>query len=238
MSHLFEQSIELAGVPALASSYGEALAAARRGTVLLLHGLTVSKEAQRTEALSLARHGYLAVSLDAVGHGARRYPDFEQRFAADGEGAFFDTVRQTAAELPAVLAALRERAWALPGRVGACGISMGGYVLFAALAAQVALDAVVTLVASPQWPGRADSPHLVAERFAPVALFMQTASDDQTVPPSGARALHQALLPRYADSPHRLAYLEHDGIGHMFSEQSWHLAWGETLRWFDRFLVG
>jgi dipeptidyl aminopeptidase/acylaminoacyl peptidase len=65
---------------------------------------------------------------------------------------------------------------------------------------------------------------------------MQTATDDVTVSPVGARELHRALVPRYAAAPERLRYLEHRGEGHMFSEPAWDLAWRETLAWFDRHL--
>lgn len=122
-----EQVISLADVPALAVASGAPGTAAERGTILLLHGLTAAKEVQRTEAYSLADRGYLAVTIDAVGHGARPYADFDARFAADrGEASFFEIVRRTAAEIPAVLAALADLGWTHPGRVGACGISMGG----------------------------------------------------------------------------------------------------------------
>lgn len=236
---LHEQVLSLAGVPALVLSLQPPEVAARRGTVLVLHGLTASKEIQRTEALSLARHGYLAVALDAVGHGARRYPDFEERFAeARMEPSFYEVVEQSAAELPAVLDALRARGWALPGRVGACGISMGGFILFGAVVARVALDAVVPLVASPHWVLSTRSPHLQLDRFFPTPLLIQNASDDQTVLPAAARALHQALLPRYAAAPERLRYVEHENEPHLLTERAWHLAWADTLGWFDRFLQG
>jgi len=104
------QQIALADVPALVAAAGPPAAAAERGTVLRLHGLTASKDIQRTEAHSLAAQGYVAVTIDAVGHGARRYHDFDDRFSGNrGERSFFDVVQRTADELPGVLEALDQR---------------------------------------------------------------------------------------------------------------------------------
>jgi uncharacterized protein len=232
-----ERTITLAGVPALVAFADDPARSADRGTVLLLHGLTAAKELQRSEAHSLARRGYLAVTLDAVGHGARRDPDFEARFTPDrAERSFFELVQRGADELPGVVDALAGLGWAQAGRVGACGISMGGITLFGAITARCTLDAVVTIVASPRWSQVAPSPHEQLDRYAPTPLFMQTASDDATVSPAAARELHRALVPRYAAAPERLRYLEHAGEGHMFSAAAWQLAWDETLTWFDRFL--
>jgi uncharacterized protein len=234
-----EQVISLAGVPALAVASGAPGAAAERGTILLLHGLTAAKEVQRTEASSLADHGYLAVTIDAVGHGARRYADFDARFADDrGEASFFEVVRRTAEEIPAVLAALTDLGWTRPGRVGACGISMGGFILFGAITARCALDAVATIVASPRWLHGPTSPHAELDRFFPTPLLMQTGAHDPVVPPADAHDLHEALAPRYASAPDRLRYLEHAGEAHMFSERAWRRAWGEVPTWFDRHLGG
>lgn len=237
-AELHEQLITLAGVPALVASIEDPSETAGRGTVLLLHGLTGTKEVQRTEAHALAHHGYLAVTLDAVGHGSRRYPDFDERFAADGDRSFFEIVQRTADELPAVIAALAGLGWARPGQLGACGISMGGFILFGAVSAGCAIDVAATIVASPRWRHVPESPHQQLERYFPTPLLMQTGSADLTVSPDGARDLHRELLSRYASVPERLRYLEHEGEGHMFSPPAWHRAWDEVLAWFGRFLRG
>ncbi|HEY8205849.1 MAG TPA: alpha/beta fold hydrolase [Myxococcaceae bacterium] len=233
-----EQPTTLAGVPALAVSKAPPEeAAATRGTVLLFHGFTGSKEVQRTEAFSLARRGYLAITPDAVGHGARRFADFDRRFPPDlADRNYFEVVQQTADELPSLIAELQERRWALPGRLGACGISMGGAVLFGAIASGCAFGAAAAIVASPVWRHRPFSPHERLDRFFPVPLLLQNASADEVVNPAEARALCEALAPRYASAPERLRYFLHSGEGHMFSERGWHRAWGEVEAWFDRFL--
>lgn len=77
------EPVRLAGAPALLVHRSDAQAASRRGTVLLYHGLGVDKHCHLHELKSLARAGFLAVGVDNVGHGERRYPDYEARFAAE-----------------------------------------------------------------------------------------------------------------------------------------------------------
>jgi uncharacterized protein len=236
-SDLEEHEIALGHVPALAVSLGPSSAAARRGTVLILHGLGGSKEVHAAEARALALRGFLAVCLDAVGHGARRYSDFEERFSpARAERSYFEVVQQTAGELPAVLSAMNDQNWAHSGRIAACGISMGGAVLFGAISANCKLDAAAMLVASPHWFHVEESPHERPERFFPTPILIQTGGADTVVPPSAARALYQALVPRYTQAPDHLRYIEHPHESHMLSESAWNPAWREILDWFERFL--
>ncbi|MBI2265239.1 MAG: hypothetical protein HYU64_08710 [Armatimonadetes bacterium] len=55
--------------------------AAIKGTILFYHGLSAAKETNLKELRSLADAGFLAVGLDNIGHGERRYSDFERRFS-------------------------------------------------------------------------------------------------------------------------------------------------------------
>jgi alpha-beta hydrolase superfamily lysophospholipase len=50
--------------------------------VFWFHGFGVDKETHRKELEQLARAGFLAVGVDAAGHGARRLPDLDARQAA------------------------------------------------------------------------------------------------------------------------------------------------------------
>lgn len=194
---LREEVVRLASASALvASSEGTP-----RATVLLLHGLGASKEVQRPEAHSLAEHGFRAVTLDAVGHGERRLSDFDERFRPDrAETSYFELVQQTAAELPSIVEALSARGWTQDG-LGACGISMGGAILFGAIARGVRFDAACTIVASPRWKSAPHSPHAQLEQFWPTPLLMQTAGADRTVPPEDARELFECLSPLYGSTP-------------------------------------
>src|SRR5262249_45722553 len=94
----------LGGAPALVACQGDPVHA--RGTILFYHGLGASKEANARELEGLAAAGFLAVGLDNVGHGERRYPDYEQRFGEGSGGRwpeeFLHAVEATAQEVPAV----------------------------------------------------------------------------------------------------------------------------------------
>jgi uncharacterized protein len=233
---MHERRTTLGRTPALMVSQAPAELAAQRGTVLVLHGFTASKDVQRTEVESLAQHGYLAVGLDAVGHGERRWPDFQQRFSGDGERPFFELVQQTANELPGVLAALRELELLCEGRLGAVGFSMGGTIVLGSVGHRCAFDAVATVVAPPHWRQVGEDFAERLEAFFPTPLLMQTGERDEVISPAAARALAERLRPHYASAPERLRFVEYAGEAHLFSPNAWRQAWGEVLGWFDTFL--
>ena len=115
---------------------------------------------------------------------------------------------------------------------------MGGFILFGAITAGCAIDAAALISTSPRWLHGPTSPHTQLERYYPTALLMVTGADDEVVSPSEVRALHRALVPRYTAAPDRLRHVDYPGERHMMSERGWHLAWGEVLGWFERFLAG
>src|SRR6476661_1044155 len=179
-------------------------------TVLVFHGLSADKEVQRKELMTLAEAGFLAVGIDAAGHGERRLPDFEERFAGtreEIEPLLFSLVTETVAEVPAILDALAETGLADPERFGVFGISMGAHITYGAILAEPRLRAAVPIVGSPEWP-HPDSPHQRLNSFFPVALLSITGEKDINVHPDSARAFHRALEPHYRGAPERLRYLE------------------------------
>ena len=66
----------LGPAPTLVVHVGSADAAAARGTVIVHHGLSGQKEVHGRELVSLAAAGFLAVGVDAVGHGERRWSQY------------------------------------------------------------------------------------------------------------------------------------------------------------------
>jgi uncharacterized protein len=123
------------------------------------------------------------------------------------------------------------------GRVGIGGVSLGGFITYAAVVREPRLLAATPLLGSPEWKLlHPDSPHLHVERFFPAALFSQTAAEDEVVPPGPVRDLHARLGPFYARRPARLRYREFAGAGHIMPAE----AWGEACRgaadWLAHFL--
>ncbi len=230
----------VASAPALLVSRDSHEAAGRRGAILFYHGFTARKEANLKELESLASAGWLAVGIDNACHGERRAPDFESRFTGDPRVVgrnFFEVVRHTADEVPAVIDDLLARGLAERDRLGIAGISMGGYITYGALLRDRRLRVATPILGSPRY-GRSseDSPHLQPGAFFPVALLSQTAGADENVPPHHARELHEALAPHYTDVPERQRYVEFPSARHFMPAADWEVLWSNVLAWFGRFL--
>lgn len=217
-----------------------------RGTVLVYHGLTAGKDTQEKELRSLAQRGFLAIGVDAVGHGERRFLDLESRLEGpDYHLEFLQMVRSTVAEIPPLVSQLRER-FPRAGRFGLTGISMGGYIAFAAAVNQEYLEAVAPILGSPDWAARSplplpselfqESPHHTPEWFNPTALLIQNAGRDEHVDPRPAREFVREARTYYAAYPERIAYYEYPDSGHFMKEEDWNALWERTVGWFERFL--
>jgi uncharacterized protein len=225
-------------VPALVAHRARPEDTAVRGTVLLYHPLGKAKELHSADLGLLADAGFLSIGIDAIAHGERRIPGGYGRFIANPLEALLEVVSATAAEVPALVDELVRRRWAIPGRIGIAGVSLGGFVAYGAAISDRRIAAAVTIAASPRWGADPRSPHRHPDRFHPLALLSITASSDALVPPADARALHRDMEPHYASTPERLRYVELPGESHWMSDDAWSRARGEAERWFDRFLVG
>jgi len=230
--------LELAGAPAILVFRGSAEAAAGAGAVLFYHGFTAGKLANLREMKRLAEAGFLSVGIDAVGHGQRRFADFEQRFAGDrAEALFHDVVARSVDEVPGIVDHLIGLGLSDGERLGMAGVSMGGYITYGAILAEPRLRATAVIVSSPAWrtlPERSPDRH--PEAFFPTALMTVTAGRDELVPPGPARALNARLLPFYAAAPERLAALHLPDATHLMSAGHWRRVTAALIDWFERFL--
>lgn len=227
---------EFGSIPArLVWAGADASAAGRRGALLFTHGFGVGIDIQTAELHSIANAGYLAVGFDAVGHGARRWPDFDERFAGGALAnpeQLFGAVRDTAAEVPAFVDALIDEELATPERIGMAGISMGGFATYRARVVEPRLSLLMPILASPVWTAHVDeSPQHFQERFFPAALLSQTAALDESVPANQAADFAKALVPLYGAAPDRLRHVEHAGESHFMSEAAWGELWANVLEW-------
>lgn len=233
---IVEQKLMLNDVPALIVFEEHAPRASRRGTVILLHGLFACKEGNVKELRSLARHGFLAVGLDAPGHGEREDPELVERLRGDrDDGQFASLLREAAAEIPGVIDELSRRNL-IQGGIGITGISMGGYISFA-VAQDSRIQAAIPILGSPVWPGNpADSPHRLQQLFPPTAMLVQNAGRDRSVPPHHAREFVRQLQPAYQTCPERLKYIEYENSEHFMQEEDWYRLWNRSLEWFSEYL--
>lgn len=216
------------------------------GTVLVYHGLGACKEVQVKECAWLASAGLLAASVDAVGHGERRLPDFDVRLNGPGRHqALLELVLASVQEVPAILDALGALLGDRAGGFGVAGISMGGYIAFGAAVREPRLRAVVPIIGAPDWTvgGEADdailrySPHLRPEGVAPKALLAFNAARDRDVPPAASREFVRRLRPFYEGMPDRLAYHEYAESEHTMREDDWNDLWQRATAWLLRYLA-
>ena len=245
MADLLQRAVTVSGVPARLHFRGSPERAAGRGTVLFYHGFGGAKDRVEGYARLLAGAGFLAVCPDAVGHGERRYRDFDQvfndaRWDADfdaTESDFLRLIDASAAEVPDILDELIRRGWARAGQLGIGGRSLGGNIAYAAVLADPRLHAMTSVVGSPEWTlPREHSPHLHPERFFPAAVHSQSAGLDEFVPAGPVREFHRALTPFYASDQERSEYVEFAGTGHFLTPELNLDSQQRVVRWFERWL--
>jgi len=215
-----------------------------RGTVLLFHGLRSQSRDNHAELALLAERGFLAVGVDAIAHGERRASDFDEQVGR-GFHSWLRWVQETANEVPVLVDALAALLGPRMGKLGLTGISMGGYVAYAAALREPRVAALVPILGSPDWTGGGQhetafsgaSPHHHPEGFAPRPLLALNAGQDQSVPPRHTRAFLERLRPYYAATPEALQYHEYPESGHFMSGEDWRDVWVRTGAWFERWLV-
>ncbi|WP_313953665.1 alpha/beta fold hydrolase [Accumulibacter sp.] len=207
-------------------------------TVIWFHGLGADKALHLPELQRFADAGLLAVGVDAVGHGERRLPDFEQRFSrSPGESSdlFNSLVAQTVAELPGLIDALVARGLSDGERIAVAGVSMGGCIVYGAISVDRRVRAAVAVLGSPAWLQLSEA-NFPGARFFPTALLSITAEQDSVVPPAAARALHDKLAPYYRQEPDRLGYRVIAGESHFMQAAEWDSAIGQAGVWLGRFV--
>ncbi len=224
------QGLTLAGVPVLLAR-PTAPATPPFPTVLWCHGFRADALGHAAELEECARRGFLAVGVDAAGHGARRDHAIAERVAKAGGAlpVMLAQVEQTVRELPALIEALVTEQGTDRHRLSLVGISMGAFLAYRALGAGLPLRAVVALLGSPEWPTDT-SAHLVPERLRDAALLSITAEHDVSVPPAAVASLHSTLDARFGRTPTR----RHDvlvGAGHLTSRAEWDRAMTATMDW-------
>ncbi len=230
MSHIEVERRKFGDVPALL--VGPRDAVAPLPVALWFHGLGADKDVHLPELEALAVQGFLAIGLDAAGHGERRLPDLDARIAgprADVLDMMIGLATETAREIHGVLQSVIDDGSGDRHRVSAVGISMGGYLVYQAVVLEPMVRTAVALLGSPEWPS-GDSPDRHPRAFDATALLSITAGRDESVPPDAARRFHRGLA-RTHPHPRRLRYVELPGAEHLMDEESWRIAMTETTSW-------
>lgn len=223
---MFERSFSFAGIPLLAvSSDGRP-----RPTVLFYHGLHTDKETHRRELESLARRGFLALGVDAAGHGARRMPDLR---GFVNRGPLLEQVakllRPTLCELPLLLDFLEAEGY---GPFGLCGISFGGLLAYAVPQYEPRIRTISAILADPSWC----QPYQQLEAYSSLRLLAWNGGVDQHVRAEPARDFLGHL--RASCRQGRYEYREYAESDHFMRPQDWEDGWDRTLGWFEEGLSG
>ncbi len=213
---------------------------------LLLHGLGGRKEKMLPALYDVASLGCRAVALDARLHGGRANAgERDARLQADYFGTTAEMIEGTAQDVSRLLDHFAPRC------AGMHGISLGGYITFAALLAEPRLQVASVALGSPDWLGplrrfglHAGHPifdraaalnplTLLPDTLPPRSLLMLHGTEDTVVTPDGVIALEKSLRPLYAAIPERLELHLYPGLGHDYPDDMLL----RTRAWFERFLL-
>ena len=215
--------------------------------VIVLHGLGGSKERMLPSLYEFARTGCRAVALDVRLHGER--PDAEAREVRLGQdyfGTTADMIEGTARDVPRLLDHFDVPQAAIHG------VSLGGYITFAALILEPRLNVASVAMGSPDWVGplqrfglgpghpaydraiHLNPLDLLPPSLPPRPLLMLHGTADEVVSPDGVIALEQRLRPLYAAHPERLALELYPGHGHSYSDDMLR----RSVEWAKRFSDG
>ncbi len=195
------------------------------------HGFRADALAHAAELERCAQAGFLAVGVDALGHGARIDPTIADRIARDGGAlpVMLEQIEETVFELPALVHTLVAEHGADAAAISLVGISMGAFLVYRAIAAGVPARAAVALLGSPSWLS-GTSAHLTPDRFRNVALLSITAELDASVPPAAVARFHTELGELDGAAPlHRHDVLR--GAGHLLPAPEWMRAMSATHAW-------
>jgi uncharacterized protein len=214
--------------------------ACSKGTILFYHGLGASKDIQLQDLKNLAMFGFLVIGIDNIGHGERRFSDFDFRFSPENPNRERDiqlAVYETAQEIPQIVDALFEQSMVKQNRLGITGISMGGFITYRAILEEKRFNCAVSILGSPLWENNStQSPHLSIGDFFPIPLLSLNAGSDHLVPVEHARTFHHNLKQYYKTSPEKICYIEYPDADHFMPQHDWDNLWKKMVEWFEKWL--
>jgi pimeloyl-ACP methyl ester carboxylesterase len=223
--------------------------------VLLSHWFSGSKEGWLERLDELSKKGYFTVAMDNRLHGERAGAGLES-LLPEGKldvPGLRRVMQETAADISTLVDYFSLDEAVASDRIGVTGISMGGFVSFAALVNDPRIKVATPIIASPYWgdiPG--DTPvDLDAEAEADLADFSPTNEPSgrmETIPPRallmqiGAEDVHyncrrveifyEELRELYGDQAERLRLIVYPFVGHECTPEMW----ANAVAWLGKYL--
>lgn len=223
--------------------------------VLLSHGFTRSKEDWLEPLEELSGKGYFAVAMDNRSHGERAGPGFgsllpEGKLDLPG---LRRVMQETAADMSALIDHFSRDEAVDTSRIAVAGVSMGGFVSFAALVNDPRIKVATPIIASPYWgdiPGdtpvdldaeaeadladfsRKNEPANRKESIPPRALLMQIGAEDVHYDGHRVELFYEELRGLYGDQAERLRLIVHPGVGHECTPEMW----ANAVAWLEKYL--
>ena len=223
--------------------------------VLLSHWLSGSKEDWIERLDELNGKGWFVVAMDNRLHGERAGAGF----ASLMPGGELDlpglrrVMQETAVDMSALIDHFSRDEAVDSDRIAVVGISMGGFVSFAAFVNDRRIKVATPIIASPYWgdiPGdtpvdldaeaeadladfsRKNEPANRSESIPPRALLMQIGADDVHYDVHRVELFCEELRGLYGDQAERLRLIVHPGIGHECTPEMW----ANAVAWLEKYL--
>ncbi len=223
--------------------------------VLLSHWFSGSKEGWLERLEELNGKGWFAVAMDNRLHGERAGAGFGS-LMPDGKldlPGLRRVMQATAADMSALIDHFSRDEAVDSDRIAVAGISMGGFVSFAALVNDRRIKVATPIIASPYWediPGdtpvdldaeaeadltdfsRRNEPASRMETIPPRALLMQVGAEDAHYKVQRVELFYEELRPLYGNQAERLRLIVQPGVGHECTPEMW----ANAIAWLDAYL--
>ena len=203
-----------------------------RQLLVVCHGFKGERHDVADIALSLARHGYYVVTLDAFMHGERVSKLFSQANDQEKGELIFDIIYQTTDDIKQIIQMLEMRPHILCDEVGITGVSMGGMTAHLVAATHEKVSVVADMIGTPDYlmfltdllggealEAYADKVEIIRQRN-PITLYQQQTSkailcchgrSDEVVPINGVNQSYKTLATHYKahEAGDRVKYMKY-----------------------------
>ena len=223
--------------------------------VLLSHGFTGCKENWLEQLDELAGRGFVAAAMDNHLHGERAGVGFDSLLLGGklNVPGLRRVMQETAVDMSMLVDHFGRDEAVDSTRIAVVGVSMGGFVSFAALVNDARIKVATPIIASPYWgdiPGdsnvaldnqaeadladfsKRNEPAGRKETIPPRALLMQIGGEDRHYNGARVESFYEELRPLYGNESERLGLIVHPGVGHELTAEMW----ANAVAWLEKYL--